>query len=259
MKIVLAHGILGFGEIDIAGDPIFYFKGVKGKLEDLGHTVIAPPVDPISSVEKRAPVLAKAIKHFATGKDKACIIAHSMGGLDARRAIAHDPDVASRVHTLVTIGTPHFGSPIADLFSPAMTLVNIFGVETKALAELEGQTSLHDLTTSPGDAFEKANPDKPGITYHTIAGVGRQPDHALAFHTSGLFSAPFAFMVFHLRVANDGVVPANSAARHGKLWDVWPTDHADEIGWDLDHPKSAPSPEHLQRYVRIVERVQKGQ
>src|SRR5947207_3344402 len=259
MKIVLAHGILGFGEIDIAGDPISYFKGVKVKLESLGHAVIAQPVNPIGSVEKRAPVLAKAIKQFATGKDKACIIAHSMGGLDARHAITHDPDVASRVHTLVTIGTPHFGSPIADLFSPAMKLHDIFGLETNGLEKLEDKTSLHDLTTSAGEAFERANPNQPGVTYHTIAGVGRQPDHALAFHTSDFFSGPFVFMLFHMRMANDGVVPADSAARHGKLWDTWPTDHADEIGWDLDHPEADPSPEHLQRYVRIVQKVQKEQ
>jgi len=41
------------------------------------------------------------------------VIAHSMGGLDARHAITNRKDIVTRVRTLVTIGTPHQGSPVA--------------------------------------------------------------------------------------------------------------------------------------------------
>ena len=47
-------------------------------------------------------------------EDPLHVIAHSMGGLDARYAIRNVPQVADRVKTLVTIGTPHRGSPVAD-------------------------------------------------------------------------------------------------------------------------------------------------
>ena len=45
---------------------------------------------------------------------KVNIIAHSMGGLDARYAIAK-LGLADRVASLVTIGTPHLGTPLANL------------------------------------------------------------------------------------------------------------------------------------------------
>ena len=44
------------------------------------------------------------------------LIAHSMGGLDSRFLITHlQPDGDNRILSLTTIGSPHHGSPIADL------------------------------------------------------------------------------------------------------------------------------------------------
>lgn len=255
MKIILAHGILGFGTIDL-GKPISYFKGIKPLLEGLGHSVIAPPVNPVGSVEDRAPVLADAIKDFAAVGDEALIIAHSMGGLDARAAIAHDEGVRSRVRTLVTIGTPHFGSPIADLFSVEKKVHDFLGVKLNVLAELEDGTSLHDLTTGAAKPFQIANPDQQGITYHAIAGAGRPGSHVFDLHTSGFFLPSFGLMIAR-GLANDGMVPADSAARQKPPWDTWPADHADEIGWDLNDPAAEPSREHLARYAGIVTRVEK--
>jgi len=49
------------------------------------------------------------------------IVAHSMGGVVARLAL-RDPAIASRVHTLVTLGTPHSGTYLARFASTAVTL-----------------------------------------------------------------------------------------------------------------------------------------
>ena len=46
-------------------------------------------------------------------KDRVVIIAHSMGGLDARYMISR-LGMDDRVTALVTITTPHRGSPYAD-------------------------------------------------------------------------------------------------------------------------------------------------
>ena len=51
--IVLAHGILGFGSIPRVPLVAEYFNGVALHLRDLGHTVVAPTVDPIGGVEER--------------------------------------------------------------------------------------------------------------------------------------------------------------------------------------------------------------
>lgn len=70
-------------------------------------------VSAIGSVELRGNQLAEILRDAMPG-EPLHIIAHSMGGLDARHAITNRKDIVTRVKTLVTIGTPHLGSEVAD-------------------------------------------------------------------------------------------------------------------------------------------------
>jgi triacylglycerol lipase len=90
-----------------------YFNGVETHLGGFPR-VFVPSVNPIGSIEQRAKQLASAIGSRNDLVDPLHIIAHSMGGLDARFLITHLRDVGKRVATLVTIGTPHRGSPVAN-------------------------------------------------------------------------------------------------------------------------------------------------
>src|SRR5229473_1552431 len=101
MKIILAHGVLGFGVLG----PLEYFNGVAAHLATLpGVKVATAHVNPIGSVAGRADTLAKFIVQEAAG-ERVCVFAHSMGGLDARFALSNNLSaVADRVATLVTIG-----------------------------------------------------------------------------------------------------------------------------------------------------------
>ena len=113
--IVLAHGILGFGALPLLPSPVNYFNGVAEHLRRQGHAVFAPHVNPIGSIAQRGDQLAAAILDVPLSEgEQLHVIAHSMGGLDARHALANVDGVAARVKTLVTIGTPHRGSPVAD-------------------------------------------------------------------------------------------------------------------------------------------------
>src|SRR5262245_18400728 len=111
--IVLAHGVLGFGHGVPVPPFVNYFNGVGIQLRRQGHVVEEPTVNPIGSIAQRGGQLAAAILALPTGR-KVHILAHSMGGLDARHAITNVPGVSARVATLVTIGTPHRGSRTAD-------------------------------------------------------------------------------------------------------------------------------------------------
>ena len=74
---------------------IDYFNGVKRHLEarpDV-EAVFAPSVDAVGSIETRSVQLARRI---AAVPGPVHIIAHSMGGLDARRAIAAHPVETAR-------------------------------------------------------------------------------------------------------------------------------------------------------------------
>ncbi len=78
-----------------------------------GIEVITTTVPATGSIEERAAQLGLQIEERAKGKS-VNIIAHSMGGLDARYMISrlHPPNV--KVLSLTTIATPHRGSAFAD-------------------------------------------------------------------------------------------------------------------------------------------------
>lgn len=127
LPIVLAHGIARFDilleilrahlqlpETEL-GNLFHYFKGIKNRLESHGFQVFHPNQDFAGPVDLRAEQLkARIIEILATtGAPKVHIIAHSMGGLDARHMIV-DKGMADRVASLTTIGTPHLGTILAD-------------------------------------------------------------------------------------------------------------------------------------------------
>ena len=126
MNIVLVHGILGFSHLDVPLSPIEYFSGVAEFLrEQFQAAVIAPVLDPTAGIETRSEMLRASIEAALAGdqlepKEPIHIIAHSMGGLDSRRMITKGCVIEvngekTAVQTLATIGTPHRGSPVADL------------------------------------------------------------------------------------------------------------------------------------------------
>lgn len=102
--IVLVHGYCGFEKLGGAD----YFRGIRLSLETCGTAVYCPALPPLSGVAARARALVAAVTEIceSRGASRVNIIAHSMGGLDARYAIAK-LGLAGRVASLITIGTPH--------------------------------------------------------------------------------------------------------------------------------------------------------
>jgi len=129
--IVLAHGIARFDyltqkilksiegtrfESQVELDEMHYFKGIATYLRSKGFKVYHSNVGFAERIEKRASDLGleiiRIIQH--SGKQRVHIIAHSMGGLDARYMIVHVPQMKSVIVSLTTIGTPHHGTSFAD-------------------------------------------------------------------------------------------------------------------------------------------------
>nr|POE79922.1 lipase 2 [Quercus suber] len=78
--IILAHGLLGFDELHLAGrflPGIQYWYGIRQALAAKGIEVITAEVPPSGSIEKRAQRLAEVIERKAEGR-AVNIIAHSM-------------------------------------------------------------------------------------------------------------------------------------------------------------------------------------
>lgn len=258
--IVLAHGFLGFGSFSRVPMLVNYFNGVAGHLTRQGYHVIAPMVNPIGSVQERGGQLAKAILDLVPPADqgqpreKVHVIAHSMGGLDMRFALANVPDFAQVVATLVTIGTPHRGSPVADAIANPTDPLSAF-IPAFILRQLEANAgALHDLTTEVAIPFDQTTLDAEDVRYIEVAGDASQGGPELFLFQLAAVLGRFTGEI------NDGLVTKSSALRPGhEHLEDWPVDHAGEVGWSLDSPipieveiPFLPPPPHFARYDAIV-------
>src|SRR5437868_2324493 len=169
--IVLSHGLFGFGEVSLGKLKVSYFNRIDRALKERGTPLIVTRVHPTGSIELRARQLKAAIlkqlrilsrsteqrepraddESTDNCAGKIVIFAHSMGGLDARYMISK-LGMADRVAALVTLSTPHRGSPYADWCMinlgkrlKGLQLMRLLGIDVRAVA---------DLTT---DACRKCN------------------------------------------------------------------------------------------------------
>jgi len=111
--IVLCHGFPGFDKIGTAD----YFAGVKEHLEDTCRDirVLTPAVPAFGTVQERAEKLAEILKPDTRGQ-KVHLIAHSAGGLDARKLVSAGLlRNSATVVSVSTISTPHAGTRLAEI------------------------------------------------------------------------------------------------------------------------------------------------
>src|SRR4029079_11866754 len=129
------------------------------------------------------------------------ILGHSMGGLDARYMISK-LGMADRVAALVTICTPHRGSPYADWClhhlgrrMGGLKLMNFLGLDVRALS---------DLTLASCAKFNTKTPDHPEVKYFSISA-------ALPWHRVPAFFMHSYKIIRDLEGDNDGLVSVSSA------------------------------------------------
>src|SRR5689334_6426850 len=218
LPVVLVHGLFGFDRIGVPGARFDYFRGIAKHLETLGCAAHAVRLPASASVPERARELVAAIE--ALPHERIDLIAHSLGGLDARFALAH-LGLARRVRSLVTVGTPHRGTPLADLVLKgpigwAHGVLRALGLPTEAIAW---------LGTEALERFNREVRDAPGVRYACVVGGVRRaetpvslplvPAHAFLRRASG---------------ANDGLVPVSSQYWGETLAEI-EADHFAQIGW----------------------------
>lgn len=128
--VVLVPGFFGFGSLG----ELTYFVGVREALEraferfSLDVHVVEVQTLPTASIRHRAARVQETLARIAEAEDGPIhIVGHSTGGLDARLAITPTSSLPSekkftqhdRLRTLVTLNTPHFGTPVASFFGSA--------------------------------------------------------------------------------------------------------------------------------------------
>lgn len=252
--IILAHGFARFDillnailpkvklllikiiDLTTPFDKLHYFKGIASHLRKNGFEVYHTNVSFGASLETRAKDLCKEIIKILneTGHKKVHIIAHSMGGLDARKMIV-DENMADKVATLTTIATPHFGTCWADW---ALKHGGDDQIEKlRAFIDLEGA---RDLTRAAAKKFNdrvRAQEATNSVVYQTYFG---QQERQLVFS----YIQDSWDVISQDEGANDGLVPVTSQKWEEKLVGPggiekkvnqkefpFPVDHLNEIGW----------------------------
>ncbi|KAK6089030.1 triacylglycerol lipase [Seiridium cupressi] len=220
LPVVLAHGLLGFAELKVAGSllpPLHYWWGIAEALRANGVEVITAAVPPSGSIEQRAEKLGEHIAQSAHGRS-VNIVAHSMGGLDARYMISHLQPKNVDVRSLVTVATPHHGSAFADfvfdeigeerlprLYSFARRL----GVETGAFSQLTQKYMTQD--------FNPKTPDDPTVQYFSYGAMMNRPPLLSPLRTTWQ-------VVQNAEGPNDGLVSVESSQwgkYKGTLVEIW--------------------------------------
>jgi triacylglycerol lipase len=210
LPVILVHGLFGFDRMA----RFDYFRGIAKHLESIGCHAHAVKLPRARSVPERARALCDAI--MALPHERVDLIAHSMGGLDARYALAHF-GLASRVRSLVTVGTPHRGTPLADLATDGA-----LGVARRALAAMGiSLTALDWLTTSALERFNRETLDVPGVRYACVVGTATHVPLALA---------PAHAYLRKIVGDNDGLVP-KASQYWGETFAEIEADHFAQIGW----------------------------
>jgi triacylglycerol lipase len=270
MNLVLHHGIFGFAALG----PVVYFNGVRDRLTArfLGLRVLVAQVAPDGTIRRRGTELGQQIAEalapggvFDAG-EHVHIIAHSMGGLDARFLLspANPSNMSDLVVSLTTISTPHKGSPIADVL---VAIDSGLAGDDEKLLEHPLRTALNlakipvgglrDLTTEGVRRFNEQFPDDPRTRKFSVAGVGRGLQ-VLGIPLDTCVALRLAHRIIQNRTGedNDGLVTLGSAT-WGDGPELWKADHADEIGHNLDLGLLARPDhfDHLAKYESLVERL----
>lgn len=216
--IVLAHGLFGFDEVALGSLRHAYWRGIRDALEKDGNKVIVPRVPPCGSVAERAAALTRALE--LVEQKRVNVLAHSMGGLDARFAVAN-LGAAAKVASLVTVGTPHRGSPLADLSTDVARRIGLQRVLETAGVPLD---AFHDLATARMARFNEEVSDVRSVAYASVVGVVRRKRKA-----NPLLVPSYLWMKKSWGVS-DGVVPASSQ-RWGEVLCEVEADHWAQTGW----------------------------
>ncbi|KAI1462692.1 alpha/beta-hydrolase [Annulohypoxylon moriforme] len=225
--IVLAHGLLGFAELQVAGGwlpAIQYWRGISDALKANGIQVITAPVPPSGSIQQRAEKLADGIAQVAQGKS-VNIIAHSMGGLDARCMISHLQPKSVDVRSLVTVASPHRGSAFADYLLKEIgterlpsvyKFVEGVGMDTGAFEQLTQRYMTEE--------FNPQTPDDPSVRYFSYGAMTDQPSVFSPFRHSHK-------IITDLEGPNDGLVSVESSQWGSYKGTLVGVSHLDLINW----------------------------
>jgi len=199
--VVLIHGLFGFRRFLW----IEYFNGIRQLFEGMGLRVIVPSLPWSGTIEQRAAALAEQL---ADETGPLHLVAHSMGGVDARRFITHLGG-AEKTASLTTLATPHRGSSASDHVCSHLSPFIIF-------------PGIRALTMEKLAAFNRTTPDHPDTAYRSYSA-------SRPIHEQPWITRHYGRIIAEQEGDNDSQVSVTSAA-WGEHIATLPADHFELIG-----------------------------
>jgi triacylglycerol lipase len=238
--VVFCHGLLAFTTFHLQiPDNRNYFAPLGEFLKERGYRALYPQVSPVGSVAIRAAQLREQIAAWTN--EPINVIAHSMGGLDARYLITR-LGMADRVRSLTTIAAPHRGTVLADWFMtnfqqrvPLVRALEALGATVAGFA---------DCCPAACTEFNRVTPDSPSVTYFSFGGE-------VSFARVSPMLRRAWNMLTALEGANDGMISKASA----KWGEYLGTIHADHFAQTPDMLFIRPGEDFdtLAFYCRLLE------
>jgi triacylglycerol lipase len=152
--VYFVPGLFGFGRL--AGYDYFTHmrRGLEARYRNAGVSVTFEdvPSPPTSSLRERARVLATTVSRTASQQGVIHLVGHSTGGLDARLVVAPNTNLhlhselmawTPRVRSVVTLNTPHYGTPLASYFATVSGTRVLYAISLLTIVSLKlGEPSL---------------------------------------------------------------------------------------------------------------------
>jgi triacylglycerol lipase len=153
--VYLIPGMFGFARL--AGVDYFHHvrEAIAARFAAAGARVVieVSPSPPTSSLRHRARILAKTVMHTLRDETGPVhLVGHSTGGLDARMLLSPtarlgvEPSLLGwtpRVRTIVSINTPHYGTPLAGYFATVSGTRMLYALSLLTVVSLSiGEPSL---------------------------------------------------------------------------------------------------------------------
>jgi hypothetical protein len=160
--VVMAHGI--FSDNSVWNDVWVPGLQASGVPADSAFNPSMGWLDSIhSNAGKIAAKVEAAKQHW--GVDKVNLVTHSKGGLDARDYV----EGSSSVDTLVQLGTPNAGSPLAD-YAQEVALGTLGPLDTFLVNALAGPAGVQLTTWYMGLYYNPRHGHNPQVHYYALAG-----------------------------------------------------------------------------------------
>lgn len=263
--VVLIHGASMGGAWLRIGPLHFghYWQFIPEFIEANGNQVGVAQLSSNSAIAERALILKDFLAKKFPGK-KVNLVAHSLGGLDARflASVLKSDQIAS----ITGIATPHYGSPLADWAYDEMERQGFWYWFMRFFNyDLRYRRFLPELRTDyMTNTFNQKVPDAKGVKYYSVLTWGEPGTWSLSpmlyvpYWYTKKFAADLASTPLGRRLGidtdqrNDGLVPLRTQV-WGETIAELPLDHLAQINHHILRPWNGEA--SLRMYHMILKRL----